>query len=296
MDDYRSLAVFVAVHEAGSFSGAGRRLKLSTSVVSHHVSKLETRLGAALFFRSTRSLSLTPEGKAILPSAQAMVEAGNAALDVLSETSDEPAGALRITLPAFGERSPLHRTLMRFVQTYPQVAMSIHTSEYPVDLIKEGFDLAIRLGQLTDSALKSKRIGSFQRKLVASPAYLSRRAEITTLSDLQACEFISLAMLPNAITLVNNGEQFTFEPEHIRLETHSLSSAKLAILEGLGIMHLPNSETDEEIANGRLIEVLPQWSPPLLGVYAVWPDIGRQKKLTRRLIEFMQEDRPDAAP
>ncbi len=287
MDEFRALAVFVAVHEAGSFSGAGRRLKLSTSVVSHHVSKLEAKVGASLFFRSTRSLSLTPEGQAILASARAMVDAADQAFDILTETSEQPTGALRVTLPAFGERSPLHQSLMRFVRTHPLVAMSIHTSDYPVDLVKEGFDLAIRLGVLSDSAMKSKRIGSFSRKLVASPTYLAARPPIKTLEDLQTCDFISIAMLPDAITLVHRGEQFTFEPENIRLEVHSLSSAKLAVLEGLGIQHLPNSEAEIEIADGRLVEILPQWSLPELGIYAVWPDIGPQKKLTRRLISFM---------
>lgn len=290
MDDYRALAVFVAVHEAGSFSGAGRRLKLSTSVVSHHISKLEARLGASLFFRSTRSLSLTPEGQAILSSARAMVTAAVEALDLLADTADTPVGALRVTLPALGERSPWHRSLMRFVRSHPMIAMSIHTSEHPVDLVKEGFDLAIRLGVLSDSALKSKRIGSFRRKLVASPAYLASRPKIDTLEDLKEAAFISLAMLPDAITLVQGSEQISFEPENVRLEVHSLSAAKLAVLEGLGIQHLPTSEVDLELAEGRLVEVLPQWSPPELGVYAVWPDIGPQKKLTRRLIDFLTHE------
>lgn len=292
MDDYRALAIFVAVHEAGSFSSAGRRLKLSTSVVSHHIAKLEARLGASLFFRSTRSLSLTPEGQAILPSARAMVTAAGEALDMLTDSADTPVGALRVTLPGLGEHSPWHRSLMRFVRSHPMIAMSIHMSDYPVDLIREGFDLAIRLGVLSDSALKSKRIGSFQRKLVASPAYLAGRPRIKTLEDLQEAAFISMAMLPDAITLVHDGEQISFEPENVRLEVHSLSAAKLAVLEGIGIQHLPTSEVDLEIAEGRLVEVLPQWAPPDLGVYAVWPDLGPQKKLTRRLIEFMSHDIP----
>jgi len=290
IDDYRGLAVFVAVNEAGSFSGAGRRLKLSTSVISHHVSKLEAKVGASLFFRSTRALSLTPEGQAILPAARAMVDAADQALDILTETSDEPTGALRVTLPAFGERSPLQRTILRFAREYQMVALSIHTSDYPVDLVKEGFDLAIRLGVLRDSAMMSKRIGSFGRKLVASPAYLAQRPKIKTLEDLRACDFISIAMLPDAITLVHKREEFSFEPENVRLEVHSLASAKTAILEGLGIQHLPNSETDQELTDGTLVEVLPQWSLPELGIYAVWPDIGPQKKLTRRLIDFLAQE------
>lgn len=289
MDEYRSLAIFVAVHKAGSFSGAGRQLKLSTSVVSHHLSKLEEKVGSSLFFRSTRSLSLTPEGKAILPAARAMVAAADEALDLLTETSDQPAGALRITLPAFGERSPLPLSILRFAREHPLVAISMHTSDYPVDLVKEGFDLAIRLGVLSDSAMMSKRIGSFGRKLVASPTYLEGRAKVNTLADLQACDFISIAMLPDAISLLRKGEEFSFEPENVRLEVHSLSSAKSAVLAGLGVQHLPDSEVDEEIAAGILMEVLPQWSLPELGVYAVWPDIGPQKKLTRRLIDFLAD-------
>lgn len=290
MDEYRSLAVFLAVHQAGSFSAAGRRLKLATSVVSHHVSKLESKVGASLFFRSTRSLSLTPEGQAILPAVRDMVGAADQALDILTENADQPAGALRITLPAFGERSPLQRSILRFVRAHPMVALSLHTSDYPVDLVKEGFDLAIRLGVLSDSAMKSKRIGSFGRKLVASPSYLAGRPAIKTVNDVQSCDFISMAMLPDAITLLRGDETFQFTPENVRLEVHSLSSAKSAVLEGLGIQHLPDSEVDAEIAAGTLAEVLPDWSLPVLGVYAVWPDIGPQKKLTRRLLDFMQSE------
>jgi len=287
MDEYRALAVFTAVHDAGSFSAAGRRLKLSTSVVSHHVSKLEAKVGASLFFRSTRSLSLTPEGEAILPAARAMVAAAKDALDVLAEANDQLVGALRVTLPAFGDRNPLNRAILRFAEQHPMVAVSIHNSDQQVNLVKEGFDLAIRLGVLEDSALKSKRIGTFSRKIVASPDYLAKRPPIKTLTDLQGCDFIAMAMLPDTITLVCKEEQVSFQPEQVRLEVHSLSAAKAAVLEGLGVQHLPASEIDIELAEGRLVEVLPQWSPPDLGIYAVWPDSGPQKKLTRKLIEFL---------
>jgi len=288
MDEYRSLAVFAAVHNAGSFSAAGRRLKLSTSVVSHHVSKLEAKLGASLFFRSTRSLSLTPEGAAILPAARAMVAAAEDALDALAEANDQLVGALRVTLPAFGDRSPLTRAILRFAQDHPMVSVSIHNSDTQVDLVKEGFDLAIRLGVLRDSALKSKRIGTFGRRIVASPDYLANRPPIKTLEDLQHCDFIAMAMLPDTITLVRKEEQVSFQPENVRLEVHSLAAAKAAVFAGLGVQHLPHSEVDIEIAEGRLVEVLPTWSPPDLGIYAVWPDIGPQKTLTRKLMEFLE--------
>jgi DNA-binding transcriptional LysR family regulator len=286
IEDYRSLAVFVAIAEAGSLSAAGRRLKLSTSVVSHHLSRLEAKLGITLFFRSTRSMSLSPEGRAALEPARRMVAAGEEALDVLSADSDEPVGALRITMPAWGERMRLRQTLWDFARRHPMVAISLHSSDAPADLVKDGFDLAIRLGTLTDSSLKSRRIGNFQRVLVAAPDYLATRGAILTPEALAACDFIAVTMLPDVMTFVCDGETIAFLPERVRLEVDTIASAKSAILAGLGIQHLPLGEVEDEIASGRLVRVMPHWSLPDLGVYAVWPDVGPQKALTRRLIDF----------
>lgn len=95
-------------------------------------------------------------------------------------------------------------------------------------------------------------------------------------------------MLPEAVTLVRKGEQVSFHPEHVRLEVHSVSAAKGVVLEGLGVQHLPDSEVDIEIAESRSVEVLPHWSPLDLGIYAVWPESGPQKKFTRKLVEFLE--------
>ncbi|WP_420860569.1 LysR family transcriptional regulator [Algirhabdus cladophorae] len=289
IEDYRGLGIFVAVADAGSLSAAGRRLKLSTSVVSHHLSRLEAKLGVTLFFRSTRALTLTSEGQAMLGPARRMVEAASEALDSLSDTAHQPVGALRLTLPAFGDRSPVHQAVWAFARAHPMVALSIHTTDLPVDLVKEGYDLAIRLGALSDGPFKSKRIGSFQRTLVASPSYLATRPAIKGIADLQSCDFVSLSMVPDTIALLKQGREVLFEPENIRLEVNSVAAAKAAALADLGVMRLPRSEIGTEVATGQLTEVLPSWSLPTLGVYAVWPDIGPQKKLTRRLIDFLDK-------
>lgn len=286
IDDYRSLAVFVAVADAGSLSAAGRRLKLSTSVVSHHVSRLEARQGVTLFFRSTRSMSLTPEGHAALDAARRMVAAGEEALDALGADSDEPVGALRITMPAFGERSPLRKALWAFTRQHPMVSISLFSSDAPADLIKDGLDLAIRLGTLADSSLKSRRIGAFRRQMVASPDYLANRPAPRTPEDLADFDFLSVAKLRSVITLHSDGQSVSFEPERVRIEVNSVGAAKSAVMSGLGIWHLPLSEIEEELAEGTLVAILPEWDLPVLGVYAVWPDSGPQKALTRRLIDF----------
>ncbi len=287
IDDFKGLAVFVAVTEAGSFSAAGRRLNLSTSVVSHHVSRLESKLGVSLFFRSTRALSLTSEGHKILDAAKRMVSAGSEAIDALAGEIDQPVGALRMTIPAFGQYSPMHRAIWAFAADHPLVSLTVHSLDRQVDLVSEGYDLAIRLGKLVDSSLKTKRIGMFHRIMVASPQYLETRPPIETLEDLAQCDFVGIAMLSNAITLMKDGESATFEAKRLRLEVDSITAAIAAVKSGLGCQHLPEAEIEAELQNGALVEVLPDWKLPDLGVYAVWPESGPQKQLTRRMLDYL---------
>ncbi|MEM1286679.1 MAG: LysR family transcriptional regulator [Pseudomonadota bacterium] len=286
-DEYKGLAVFAAVADAGSFSGAAKRLKLSTSVVSHHISKLEERLGVSLLYRSTRSLSLTAEGEKVLPAARMMVTSAQQAMDALADELDQLVGALRITMPTFGIHTAVHQAVWRFAQEHPMVALTMHSTDRQVDLVRDGFDLGIRLGNLADSSLKTRRIGMFSRRLVATPDYLERRGSPATPEALKSCEFIALAMLPTTITVQKDGEQISFDPDNVRLEVDTVAAAKAAVIAGLGLQRLPLSEVEFELASGELVEALPGWRPPDLGVYAVWPDAGSQKKLTRRLVEFL---------
>lgn len=211
IEDYRGLAIFVAIAESGSLSAAGRRLKLSTSVISHHLSRLENKLGVTLFFRSTRSMSLTPEGQAALGPARRMVVAGEEAVDAVGSSGDEPVGALRITMPAWGEQMRARQQLWEFARRHPMVAISLHSSDTPADLIKDGFDLGIRLGTLADSSLKSRRIGNFDRMLVASPDYLAARPPVKTLDDLATCDFIAVSVIPDTMNLSCEGVVSQFE-------------------------------------------------------------------------------------
>ncbi|QIE45711.1 LysR family transcriptional regulator [Pseudohalocynthiibacter aestuariivivens] len=296
IDDYRGLAVFVAIADAGSLTAAGKRLKLSTSVVSHHLSRLEDKLGVTLFFRSTRSMSLTPEGHAALDPARRMMAAGEEALSLISAGNEEPVGTLHVTMPAWGEQLSLRQALWAFAKAHPLVSITLHSSDVPADLVKGGFDLAIRLGTLADSSLKSRRLGHFETVLVAAPDYLDKRPAILSLRDLVACDFVGVSMLPGTMLLQQGGRVIAIEPEHIRLEVDTIASARSAVLAGLGIRHLPLGEVAEDIAEGRLIRILPDWSMPELGVFAVWPDSGPQKALTRRLIDFLVEEKAALMP
>lgn len=289
LKDYRALAIFAAVAEAGSFSQAGRRLKLSTSVVSHHIANLEERLGVSLFFRTSRTLSLTSEGQTILDSARRMVAAGEEALDALTAHTDQPVGSLRITMPAFGNKTHMRQSIWSFAKKYPMISVTLNTSDRQVDLVKERFDVAIRLGELGDSSLKCRRITDFTRLLVASPRYLETRASIRTVDDLKECDFVGMSILPSTISLQNDNEQVSFEPDKVRLEVDNIGATKSAVMAGFGIQRLPLGEIMEELETGELVRILPQWSLPVLGIYAVWPDTGPQKQLTRRFIQHLTE-------
>lgn len=289
IDDLRALAIFARVAEAGSFSAAGRALRLSTSVVSHHVKALETRHGVTLLHRSTRALSLTGEGHRLLEAARRMVEAAEEGLDAIADISAGPAGALRLTMPAFLTNSPQENAIWRFARRYPNVAITLHGSDEQINLIAEGYDLAIRLGAMPESTLMSRKIGTFERLLVAAPSYLETIEKPAVPQDLARCDFVLLDMLPDKFVLRRGKEEVTVLPEQSRVLVNSISGARSAVLAGLGLQKLPLSEISEDLATGRLVRVLPDWSMPTLNIHAVWPGSSRRSSLVRLLLEFLLE-------
>lgn len=157
IDDLRAMAIFATVAESGSFSAAGRQLRLATSGISQHVTKLEDRLGVTLFYRSTRSLSLTNEGKSLLDHAQRMMAAAEDGLNSIVDISNEPAGAITITLPAFMASSSYEHAIWGFINKHRAVAVTVRYLDRNFDLVTEGIDLALCMGELPDTALRSRR-------------------------------------------------------------------------------------------------------------------------------------------
>jgi DNA-binding transcriptional LysR family regulator len=289
IDDYRALAIFATVAETDGFTAAGRKLKLSTSVVSHHVSRLEERLGTSLFFRSTRSISLTPEGARLLPAAKRMVAAGTEAFDALAETVNQPVGNLRVAMPAFGSDEPVTKRVWQFAGENPRVSLSLDMSDVQADLIKDGYDVAIRLGTLDDSALRTRKIGTFHRVLVAAPQYLEAAGRIENPQDLKGCAFIGLGKVPSKFSLLRGKEKVEVTPKNLRIEVNTVTGAKEAILAGIGMQRLPLSEVRTELEAGTLVHILPDWSLPVSNIYAVWPANAQLKHLTRHFIDFIAQ-------
>ena len=287
IDNLRAMAIFATVAETGSFSAAGRQLRLATSGISQHVTKLEDRLGATLFYRSTRSLSLTNDGKRLLEYAQRMMAAAEDGLNSITDISNEPAGALTVTLPAFMANSFYEQAIWDFMRRHHAVAITIKYLDRTFDLVAEGIDLALRMGALSDSALRSRRLGSFGRKLVCAPSYLASIDKITKPSDLKKCDFVMIDGLVDQISLFKDGQEVIVPTSRGRVLVDNLVALSSALRAGLGVQRVPTSIIQNDLKSGALVELLPNWSLPDLGTYAVWPDTSRRSSLTRLLIDHI---------
>jgi DNA-binding transcriptional LysR family regulator len=286
LDQLRALAVFAKVAELGSFRAAARALGLSPSVVSHHVAELEALLSSPLLYRSTRRLSLTSHGAALLEEARVMVDAAARGLDAASGRSVTPSGTLRLTAPAFLGETSFARDLAAFAEAHPKVRVVVSFTDVPRDLVREGLDLALRIGRLDDSTHRTRRLADMARVLVASPRYLEARSRPRAAEDLGDWDFVHLSSRAPELVLVGPKGQTAvrFEP---RVSVDSASAMRELVLGGAGIATLPEVIVRKELARGRLVEVLPRLRPAAMPVYAMWPNNAQRAALTTRFLEFV---------
>lgn len=288
IDELRALAIFAKVVETGSFRSAAYEVNLSPSVVSHHISQLEAHLGVTLLYRSTRQLSLTQEGQTLFSAAKAMLQAAEHGLNAITYKSEEPSGKLNITVPAVLTRSELVKDIAAFAQTFPKISLLINFSDVKQNLIRDGIDVAIRIGGLKDSALKAKRLFDMKRKLVVAPAYMANRKKLHKPQDLLDWDWIGLKMRPNHKTFINKlGKTFKidFNP---RIIVDSVDAVCQLAIAGLGLATPPSFLVEEDIQQGYLIEPLSGWGIESLSVYAVWPPNASRESVTFRLIDFLE--------
>lgn len=263
------LEAFVAVVEAGSFTAGARRLGRSKAMVSRQVRALEERLGARLLHRTTRSLSLTDAGAAYyerVVEALADLEEATAAVGVLADT---PHGRLRVSLPVAYGRHRVAPLLLDLTGRYPDLELDLAFSDRYVDLVGEGFDLAVRIGELADSSLIVRRLGCTRRIVCAAPSYLEARGRPAVPADLAAHECLIYAQ--QAL-----GQSWRFadgETVVVRGRVRADSGEALfdAAVAGFGVAWLPDFYLGDAIETGRLVEVLADSEPEPVGVWAVYP-------------------------
>jgi len=263
------MLVFVEVVRAGSFTGAARALGMPKSSVSRKVSNLEDRLGVQLLHRTTRTLRLTDVGEEYHGVCQIVVAEARAGEERVSEMRATPCGRLRVTVPptfAF-----LGEIVAEYLGRHPDVRVDIVCTERTVDLVGEGFDVAIRAGRLADSSLVSRRLGSVFRFLVATPAYLDRRGAPRTPADLGQHDLLVFGGGDDTDVwpLRAKGRAVDLAPAP-RLVVDDYGLLLEAACRGSGIALLPDYVCHGAIEDGALVRVLPRWASPGIPIHALF--------------------------
>lgn len=287
MDRLHELEVFVAVADAGSFAKAGHRLRLSPPAVTRAISALEDRLGARVFNRTTRSLTITDVGQRFLESAKRVLnDLDTAEKEAIGETA-VPHGHLTITASVTFGRSALAPVVGDFLNQHPRISVSVLLLDRITNLVEEGIDLAVRIGPLPDSSLIAKRIGTVRRVLVASPAYLAQRGKPQTPADLRLHSMIAFTgLMPNREWRFldgRSGNSVSFMP---RLEINDAVSSIAAAEAGDGITIALSYMVAEMIKKGRLVTVLDEFTPPAVPVSLVYPQSRLVSPKVRAFVDF----------
>ena len=294
LDQLRQIAIFTKAIEYGSFRGAASELRLSPSVVSHHIAQLEEKLGVALIYRSTRRLTLTKDGEILLASGQTMLEAVEGGLNEISGHSNEPAGELRVTMSAVLSQSHLVESISNFKARYPKIRIELDFSDERRDLVRDGIDLAIRTGPNRKRAPNRKSLFLLKRMVVATPEFLAGTSEIRHPKDLNNCNWIELTPARNVKTnLEKAGERSVQIAPKAYMSANDAMAVYRLVCAGSGISVVPNFLAEQDIASGAMQEILPDWNVEPLETYAEWPSNAPKGGIARLLVEALAK-RADA--
>ncbi len=296
MQDLNDMLYFAEVVERGGFAAAGRALGIPKSRLSRRVSDLEARLGVRLLHRTTRKLSLTDVGEAYLRHCQAMRDSAQAAADTVAQVQTEPRGTVRVSCPVTLAQSVLGELMPQFLERNPLVRVEMQVTNRAVNLVEEGVDVALRVRATVDDSgsMVVKRLDEGAQVLVASPAQLARQGVPATLADLPTLDSLAMSAAEGRTTLRLIGpdgreETVQHSPRYV---ADDLLTLKFAALAGTGMCWLPDYMCHAELADGRLVRVLPGWSTPRSVVHAVFPSRRGLSPAVRRFLDFLGEAVP----
>ena len=296
MDKFQEMRAFAGVVDAGSFVAAADQLGISKAAVSRYVAELEQRLGVRLMHRTTRKLSLTQEGEVFLVRAREILASIEASEDELSTRADSASGLVKVSVPVSFGIQHLAPLWGEFLEAHPRVTLDVQLADRVIDLIDEGFDLAVRIARLPDSSLVSRKLASTRLVLCASPKYLKKHGTPKHPDDLAKHELIGY-------TLMAMGDQWQFMgpkgPVTVkikpRLWTNNGDTCVAVAERAMGIQLQPTFLVSRELASGRLVEILPKYRAAELGIYAVYPSRKYVLPKVRALLEFLAASLDDSA-
>lgn len=273
MDPFDGVATFVRLVECGGFSAAAERLRLSKSAVSNQIARLEDRLGTRLLHRSTRSISLTEAGQIYFQHCVGLLEQIERAEQAAHHLQVNPCGNLRVTVPDTFGWMHLAPAICDFAQNYPEICLDFSLSAVHMNLVEEGFDVAIRIGQIDrNPSLIIRRLGVSRLYLYASPDYLARHGRLDVPDDLTAhrCLLFKVPHFGGSWTL-HRGEEVREIKPAVAFMSDSAEVLKAMAVAGGGIARLPSWSTIDEVAAGTLVPVLGDWLCPASEIVAAYP-------------------------
>ena len=286
MSTHENLETFVAAVRSGSFAGAARQLGLSPAMVGRRIQALEERYGARLIERTTRTQRLTALGESFYAQAETVLDA-TAELDELTRsTPGRLEGRVRLTGPATLGTHRLAAIVAKFCEAHPAVTVEMALSDRRADIIAEGYDFAVRIGELQTSSMIARPVGTYRLLVCAAPDYLAQRPRPTHPSELaQHRCLINLNMVPRGRWpfVSPEGETVVAEIEG-QLQIDNGEAQKAAALAGAGMVYLPVDLARDDLAAGRLVQVLPEWRTLTLPINIVYPS---RRLVPRRVTALM---------
>lgn len=283
MDKLRNMEVMVAVVEAGSFAAAARQLQISAVMVGKHIQQLEAHLGARLFQRSTRQNSLTEVGAAFYDDSKRVLEQVRWAESAVERSRAVPQGLLRVSAPFTLGNHVIAPLVADFLQRHDQVRVDLQLTDSVVDLAGEGFDVAVRIGQVVNEGLVARPLRPYRMVIVAAPAYLQRHGTPECAADLARHQCLSHSVWQRRVEwTLRDGDTEFFWPENARLTCNQGDGLRQAALRGLGLIMQPEVLLADDLASGALVPVMQPCLPaprPVQLVYA--PDRRQLPKLAR---------------
>jgi len=283
---WEGISEFVNVAETESFTQASKKMAISTAQVSRQISALEQRLDVKLFYRTTRKVSLTEEGRIFYQHCRSVLDGLDQAERAITNLQSKPHGKIKLTAPiTFGEQQVMP-LVNDFMKTYSNVEVFANLSNQKIDLVEEGYDLAIRLGKLTDSTMMAKKLGKRTNYLCASPAYLKEFGMPHSLSELSrhSCLLGTL----DYWHFRDSGKVRNIRVSG-RLRYNSGNSLVDAALKGLGVVQLPDYYVQHHLQKGDLVTLLDNYREPDEGVWAVYPHNRHLSPKIRLLVDYLSK-------
>ena len=287
LPDLEAWAIFAAVVEHRSFSGAADAIGLSKATVSKAITRLEEHIGQSLFHRTSRRLTLTEAGRPLADHAARILAEAHAAEEAARDAASSPTGRVRLAAPMSFGISNVAPLLAQFLAAHPGVEIDLHCSDARVDIVAEGFDVALRIGDLPDSSLRGRRLCDIAAHLVAAPAYLAAHGTPAHPSDLTGHRVLGYSNVLGPWHFQHaDGSDIALRPRG-PLTANSGEALLPTLIAGLGIARLPGFIVGPHLASGAVVEILPDWAPNPIGLHILTPPSPLRPARVEALIAFL---------